>query len=237
MTIYKKATLTVFSLAILTSSLSGCTGKKHDKSSEVVNDILKEKFYSSLVIPVTINNKVYHFLVDTGASITVLDEGIAKEITQETSYSTLHPFHKEVFSNFKTVQGKIDVKNLKFLKPVSMFIGDEEISDNEIWISNNLSLLTEAIGTNIDGIIGIDTFRKFNWQIDNNNKILTISKNSLPISAYSHCIGYSDNYGQSPWIFLDAENNNFLNMRVDTGNTISSLGTDSIDYFKNKKRK
>lgn len=237
MTIYKKATLTVFSLAILTSSLSGCTGKKHDKSSEVVNDVLKEKFYSSLVIPVTINNKVYHFLVDTGASITVLDEGIAKEITQETSYSTLHPFHKEVFSNFKTVQGKIDVKNLKFLKPVSMFIGDEEISDNEIWISNNLSLLTEAIGTNINGIIGIDTFRKFNWQIDNNNKILTISKNSPPISAYSHCIGYSDNYGQSPWIFLDAENNTFLNMRVDTGNTISSLGKDSIDYFKNQKEK
>lgn len=149
MNIYKKTTFAVFSMALLTSSLSGCLVKKPEKSNEAANDILNEKFYSSLlVIPVTINNKSYRFLVDTGASTTVINEGTAKEITQEVSYSTLHPFHKKIFSNVKTVHDKIDVENLKLLKPVKMFIGNEEVSDNEIWIAKDLSLLIQASGTN-----------------------------------------------------------------------------------------
>ncbi|WGM03698.1 retroviral-like aspartic protease family protein [Arsenophonus nasoniae] len=224
-------------MALLTSSLSGCTVKKPEKSNEAANDILNENFYSSLVIPVSINNKLYHFLVDTGASITIIDEEIAKEITQEVSYSSLHPFHKEIFSNFKSVHDKIDVKNLKFLKPVSMFIGKEEVSDNEIWIAKDLSLFTQAVGTNIDGIIGIDTFRKFNWQIDNKKRLLTISKKSPSISTYSYCIAYSDAYGESPSLYLDYGNNDYIKMRVDTGNDGSDLGNDFLEYFKKQNGK
>ncbi|MEN3262797.1 retropepsin-like aspartic protease [Sodalis endosymbiont of Spalangia cameroni] len=216
------------------SSLSGCSVKKPEKSNEAANDILNEKFYSSLVIPVTINNKLYHFLVDTGASLTVINEETAKEITQEVSYSTLHPFHKEIFSNFKTVHDKIDIKNLKFLKPVSMFIGKEEVSDNEIWIAKDLSLFTQASGTNIDGIIGIDTFRKFNYEVDNKERRLTISRKSPEISNYSHCIAYQDAYGESPYFYLGYGNNNSIKMRIDTGNSGVSLGKDFIEHLKNK---
>ncbi|MEN3263093.1 retroviral-like aspartic protease family protein [Sodalis endosymbiont of Spalangia cameroni] len=232
MNVYAKTTLVVFSIALLSSSLSGCSVKKPEKSNEAANDILNEKFYSSLVIPVTINNKLYHFLVDTGASLTVINEETAKEITQEVSYSTLHPFHKEIFSNFKTVHDKIDIKNLKFLKPVSMFIGKEEVSDNEIWIAKDLSLFTQASGTNIDGIIGIDTFRKFNYEVDNKERRLTISRKSPEISNYSHCIAYQDAYGESPYFYLGYGNNNSIKMRIDTGNSGVSLGKDFIEHLK-----
>lgn len=101
MNIYAKTTLAVISITLLTSSLSGCIVKKPEKSNEAANDILNEKFYSSLIIPVTINNKLYHFLIDTGASITIIDEKTAKEITQEVPYSSLHPFHKKIFLTLK----------------------------------------------------------------------------------------------------------------------------------------
>ncbi|ASV33088.1 hypothetical protein GWK90_07370 [Candidatus Hamiltonella defensa] len=238
MNIYKKTTFAVFSMALLTSSLSGCLVKKPEKSNEAANDILNEKFYSSsLVIPVTINNKSYRFLVDTGASTTVINEGTAKEITQEVSYSTLHPFHKKIFSNVKTVHDKIDVENLKLLKPVKMFIGNEEVGDNEIWIAKDLSLLTQSSGTNIDGIIGIDTFRKFNWLVDNKKGRLTISRKSPPISTYSHCVAYEDAYGESPYFYLDYGNNNFIKMGIDTGNDGSDLGKDFIEHVRKQKGK
>lgn len=237
MNVYAKTTLVVFSMALLSSSLSGCSVKKTEKSNEAANDILNEKFYSSLVIPVTINNKLYHFLVDTGASLTVINEETAKEITQEVSFSTLHPFHKEIFSNFKTIHDKIDVKNLKFLRPVSMFIGKEEVSDNEIWIAKDLSLFTQASGTNIDGIIGIDTFRKFNWEVDNKERRLTISRKSPAISNYSHCIAYQDAYGESPYFYLDYGKNNFIKMRVDTGSDRGHFGSNFIEYVKKEKGK
>lgn len=235
MNVYAKTTLVVFSMALLSSSLSGCSVKKTEKPNEAANNILNEKFNSSLVIPVTINNKLYHFLVDTGASLTVINEETAKEITQEVSFSTLHPFHKEIFSNFKTVHDKIDVKNIKFIKPVSMFIGKEEVSDNEIWIAKDLSLFTQASGKNIDGIIGIDTFRKFNWEVDNKERRLTISRKLPTISTYPHCIAYQDAYGESPYFYLDYGNNNFIKMRVDTGNSGVSIGKDFIEYLKKQK--
>lgn len=235
MNIYAKTTLAVISITLLTSSLSGCIVKKPEKSNEAANDILNEKFYSSLIIPVTINNKLYHFLIDTGASITIIDEKTAKEITQEVPYSSLHPFHKKIFSNFKTIHDKIDIKNLKFIKPVSVFIGKEEINDNEIWIAKDLTLFTQASGTKIDGILGIDTFRKFNWHVDNKKGQLTILRKSPPISTYSYCIAYQDAYGESPYFYLDYGNNDYIKVRVDTGNDGSDLGYDFLEYFKNQK--
>ncbi|MFS1539765.1 MAG: retroviral-like aspartic protease family protein [Candidatus Phlomobacter fragariae] len=237
MTIYKKVTLTVFSLAIFTSFLSGCSLKKTEKLNEIDNNVLNEKFNSFLVVPVTIHNKTYHFLVDTGSSITVINEKIAKEITQEIPFSMLHPLHKEVFSNFKTIHGKIEAKHVKFFKPITLFINNKEISNNDIIISLSMdfNLLTQANGINIDGILGIDTFRRFHWQVDNDNKIITISGTSFPISNYSYCIGYSDKYNGSPILNLDYGTNDTIKMDIDTGALITYMDKKFIEYIKKQK--
>lgn len=123
-----------------------------------------------------INNKKLNFLVDTGASVTIIDKKIANTITSLVLSSEIPHNYRQEFSSITTVSGRLESHQFTLLKPTTFFIGTKEINDSDLWVSLDLSLVTQSIGMKIDGIIGIDTFRRFNWKVDNNKKMLSFLK-------------------------------------------------------------
>lgn len=191
--------------------------------------VLETPFSSTLIIPVAIKGKTYHFIVDTGASLTVIDNKLAKEITRPLAADEIPQHHREAFTDVTTVTGLLDKKHYSLFKPVPFFIGSEEIGDNEIWIAADTTLFTQSLGVNIDGFIGIDTFRQLNWQVDNQAKRLIVTKEAPTTRSWQRCTGYEDSYNRSPqlWFSLGTDD---IAFRIDTGADRTYVGQKFIDY-------
>ncbi|MCG7497710.1 aspartyl protease family protein [Vibrio sp. Of7-15] len=228
---FKKSKLYAFlslSLGIITHAELAYS--QHEFYTDKHNVILDTNFEESLIIPVTIANKTYSFMVDTGASVTIINSHIANEITEPVKLNALPEHHQKDFGNIRAVSGTLQQNSIHFLKPVPISLGEKTISDHEIWIAIDMSLVSQAVGTDIDGIIGIDTFRQMNWLVDNSTKRLTITSSALPSSQFDQCIGYSDNYNRSPVLNLTYANGEVA-MNVDTGASNGYVGQEFIDYL------
>ncbi|MGR6839731.1 retropepsin-like aspartic protease [Aliivibrio wodanis] len=184
------------------SLTSGCTSTLLETTTDQTSPILETNIEESLIIPVIIGNKTYSFLVDTGASVTVIDSNIASEITETTDFSNLALHYQKDLESIRTVSGSMNGTDMTFLKPVPMSIGSKTIRDHEVWLSLDMELLSQAIGVDIDGIIGIDTFRQINWLVNNSTKRLTLLNDSPLTTQFDQCIGYSDSYNHSPILYL-----------------------------------
>lgn len=183
-----------------------------------------------IIIPVTINQKTYNFMVDTGASVTVINEKIATTITHPIKFTDLPLNYQDDLQEIQTVSTSLNQLDIIFLQPITFFIGYQEISDNDLWLSQDLSSLTQAVGVDIDGLIGIDTFRKINWQIDNKKKRLVLSNDAPSASQYERCIGYEDSYNRAPLLYIN-HGDTEIGLYVDTGATRSYLGKDFIEFL------
>lgn len=116
-------------------------------------------FYNNDKIPIiegSLNNKKVYFIVDSGASISVLD------VTQSKKYgfSTLKQSNTVV--GFGGKSSYVDLQNTK------IFIKDLQL--NTSFKGNDLSLLIKTIEQNsnvtIIGIIGSDVFKENGMKID-----------------------------------------------------------------------
>ncbi|CED71401.1 putative lipoprotein [Aliivibrio wodanis] len=212
------------------SLTSGCTSTLLETTTDQTSPILETNIEESLIIPVIIGNKTYSFLVDTGASVTVIDSNIASEITETTEFSNLALHYQKDLESIRTVSGSMNGTDITFLKPVPMSIGSQTIRDHEVWLSLDMELLSQAIGIDIDGIIGIDTFRQMNWLVNNSTKRLTLLNDSPLTTQFDQCIGYSDSYNHSPILYL-AYSDYDISVLVDTGASHSYFGQEFIDYL------
>ncbi|WP_237387624.1 retroviral-like aspartic protease family protein [Xenorhabdus sp. Sc-CR9] len=225
-------------LLLCVTGLAGCTNtlanKVQVKNPATPETILDTHFENNLIVPVTINHKTWRFLVDTGASITVIDKNIAAEITQPWLLSELPANYRQEFSHVKTVSGSLENQNFTILKPMPFSIGSQEIRDNDIWLSMDLSLFVQSLGVDINGIIGIDTFRKINWQVDNEKKRLVLLKDGPSALAYQQCTGYEDSYNRMPQLWFNYGDNH-VPFRIDTGADGSYVTNDFIRFAKEHK--
>lgn len=217
----------IFKSIFLCATLFGCI----HQSAHSIKPILETQFYDNIIVPITINQHTYHFLLDTGASVTVIDDKLANKITKPIELTNLPSVYQDSFESIHTVSSKVSSDKLTLLKPVSYFIGDYEINDNDLWLSSNLDLLSQAVGLSLDGIIGIETFRKFSWHIDNDKHQLTIFKDSPSAALYEQCIGYEDSINKGPYFYLDYKNS-LLRLMTDTGASESYLDADFINFLK-----
>lgn len=220
----------LLSLSLGIMANSNLAYSQHEIYTDNNHVILETNFEESLIIPVVIANKTYSFMVDTGASVTIINSHIANDITEPVKLSTLPEHHQKDFGNIRAVSGTLQQKSINFLKPVPISLGEKTIRDHEIWIAIDMSLVSQAVGTDIDGIIGIDTFRQMNWLVDNSTQRLTITSDAFPSSKFDQCIGYSDNYNRSPILNLTYENGEVA-MNVDTGASNGYVGQEFIDYL------
>ncbi|MBS0849026.1 aspartyl protease family protein [Citrobacter sp. JGM124] len=222
--------LSLIGISACHQSISDKNNNAHPASQEIILDVGINK---NLIIPVTIKNKKYNFLVDTGSSVNIINERIASEISQPYPYSELPANYKRNFELISSASGPFTLNRNRFLKPTHYSIGTHEIQDDEVWISMDLSLLAEATGVDIDGIIGIPVFRRYSWQVNNATHRLTITKNAPSSFSYHECLGYSDHQNSMPEIFFNYNHISDMGFLIDTGSDLSTLPQDAINYLKN----
>ncbi|MBG6246356.1 hypothetical protein CS369_19415 [Candidatus Symbiopectobacterium sp. 'North America'] len=76
----------IASILLCLSSVTGCDSleknERETQNNKKTGTVLDTNIEDDIVIPVVINNKTLNFLVDTGASVTFIDEKIANTITR-----------------------------------------------------------------------------------------------------------------------------------------------------------
>lgn len=225
-------------IMLFATTLTGChlvSEKKPTLSSQYGPVILEQSMGDDIIVPVVINNQTYHFLVDTAASVTFIDDALAKKITRALFSHEIPANYKQEFSSIQTFSGKLSASEVTFLKPLSLYIGSEQITDHDLWVGKDLSLATQALGIKIDGILGIDTFRKYNWLVDNKNHRLVVTHKAPSAMEYLTCTGYEDHYNGKPQLWFTYRNEQNVGFMVDTGSTSSYIATTFIDYLKQNK--
>lgn len=115
------------------------------------------------VIPVKINNKEYHFILDSGANSNYLDENLAKELEL--------PFKDG--GSFYGIEGKTKPTKLTEVA----FNCDNNAFEESFLVTNLSPAFTQATeGTDIVivGILGNQFFAKNRWQLDFENLVVWI---------------------------------------------------------------
>nr|WP_172602594.1 retropepsin-like aspartic protease [Morganella morganii] len=189
-----------------TSSLlliSGCANIVQEEHSPYNNPVysysVSDHYSSYILVPVTINNKTYPFILDTGTSVTIVDSSLISDAGLEKT--TLPAAYKNYFSDMTIISGKIDGEKLKYIRPPLFRIGDYPVTHNDIWIDMPLEKLREVTCENIRGLLGMDIINKFNWEIDKKNQTIRLFTDAPPIDEYPSCLTYSQVTFGSPEIF------------------------------------
>lgn len=129
--------------------MTGCDSleknERETQNNKKTGTVLDTNIEDDIVIPIVINNKTLNFLVDTGASVTFIDEKIASMITRPLLSSEILQNYRHEFSNVTTVSGRLEGHQFALLKPTTFIIGTKEINDSEIWVFLNLSLLMQSM--------------------------------------------------------------------------------------------
>jgi len=230
----KRIRITLFLL-----SMTGLNACHHAPSTKNIKNgitapavVLEADSINSIIVPIVIKNKTYRFLVDTGSSINVINEKIANEISTPYLFSELPEHYQRDFSIISSSNGTFNKEKYHFLKPVTYYIGTQEINDEEVFLSTDLTQYSQAVGVDIDGIIGIQSFRKLSWQVDNLTHRLTITNDAPSSLIYQQCSGYHDRQNGMPEMWLNYNNASDIAFLIDTGANQSSITTDFIDYLR-----
>lgn len=158
-----------------------------------------------IIIDVLIDNKVYNFIFDSGAS-TILDDDIVESINYE----------KIGIQKHKGTSRK--KKILKTIKLDSLSIGGVRFSSIVASITD-LETLKEKFCLDFDGIIGANVMNKAVWQIDYSRKIiiLTDSKDSLHQSIDAKSFYFNATGKGTPMLSLSINDQYIGEGRFDTG--------------------
>ncbi len=108
-----------------------------------------------IIVEAKVNGKgPFSFAVDTGASVTVISEQTAKKIGVSENSSTLKKGH-----------GCCGEMDMSLLRVESVQVGDVEVNDIQVALMD-LSTISKAVGTDLDGIIGHNFMKNYRVIID-----------------------------------------------------------------------
>lgn len=191
----------------------------------------------AIVLPVTIKGKTYRFFLDTGTSHTVIDNTLAATLTRATPDSQIPIAMRQMLAQgVATVDGHLGKDHIKVWQSEPITLGNYEIASADPWLGHDLSLMEEALGERIDGILGTEVFRQFSWAVDNVNKTLTVWRQAPSTLDYQECSAYSDSFGKSPGFEINFKKDWAL-FQFDSG-TVDTLVTDDfLKFFRSKKGK
>ncbi|WP_395057730.1 retroviral-like aspartic protease family protein [Flavobacterium sp.] len=191
MKIFKKLTLLILATSFILScgplkKLRTVTQGKVDKTN-FIEEIPFEYYNEQIFIDVEINNKKHKFIFDTGAYLTVLNEGLITDM----NYKSKKIGHNITDANGnKSYSEYIEIKNIK--------LGNIDFLNTGA-TTMNLSHFKEMFGcTPFDGIIGANLMRKAKWQIDYTKKTIRFTDNIENFPSSKKTIIFdmnSGNYG------------------------------------------
>lgn len=182
------------------------------------------------IVPIMIQNHVYHFMLDTGASfdLTLRKESldkIQKRTSDRLSRScdlTGNCIFKTEYLIDKVNIGHFELSNVKVV---------EDHHESGVAITKNQSeqQFVPKVYAVIDGIVGMGIFNRFNFGIDYN-------RNRLYIGDYQECFDNTkSNWSEMPFLY-DAEgisislsdSDHVYKMVLDTGATHSLFQRSSV---------
>jgi predicted aspartyl protease len=113
-----------------------------------------------ILVQVIVNEKgPFPFVLDTGASRTIVSSELARELAIETT------------DDCPAIGGGGTTKILTG-KVSSLTIGDAVVCDQTVGVGEFLMMLSKAVGTRLDGVIGYNFLNRFRVTIDYPEKIL-----------------------------------------------------------------
>lgn len=190
----KKQLLFLFSILLLQTGYS--------QNTQVFQDTIPfRNDLGVIIIPITFNGVEKQFAFDTGAQIT-LAYSWAKETLRKTNKTT-------TVTSSSGLQSK-----MRFYKSGAVALGSRKITGHRIL---NTPKNTIFSCYNVDGILGVDIIKQFNWTIDYKNKILIMyPSNYFPEKVKEmHELDF-DFRNNRPSVFLKLKNNRFKFL-LDTG--------------------
>lgn len=231
--IIKKTKVSLLLLSIIGLMACNHTTSRKIKNNVTVSEInLEADIKEYMIVPVTIKNKNYNFLVNTGASVNVIDEKLVNTISSPYLFSDLPHSYQETFSE----QDIIKESKKKYVKAQPFFIGKQEIKGEDFWLSMDISALSKEYGIKLDGMIGMETFRKFSWQVDNIKKRLIVTKDAPSAFSYTSCVSYSNQSYNAPEVSLQHDEESEVVFKIKTGDNYSNIGFKFNDYLNENKK-
>ncbi|MCF5881050.1 retroviral-like aspartic protease family protein [Aeromonas veronii] len=213
--------------------VQGCTAPDSSTKRNAPGPVLTVHYESAPLIPVTIAGEQYQFLLDTGASITFIDRRLASRFKALT-LSELPRAYQADFATVNSVSSQLGSEQLGFVEPQPFSVGSVTIDDSELWATIDFDLFSQSLGSRIDGILGIDTIRRFNWVFDRDRHQLTASLTAPSAATFERCIGYEDSYNRSPAVYL-THGESSVRMYLDTGADQSYADHAFIDFMASQK--
>ncbi|MBS4703439.1 retropepsin-like aspartic protease [Aeromonas veronii] len=224
-----KMTLAMLALFVV----QGCTAPDSSAKRNAPGPVLTVHYESAPLIPVTIAGEQFQFLLDTGASITFIDRRLASRFKALT-LSELPRAYQADFASVNSVSSQLGSEQLGFVEPQPFSVGSVTIDDSELWATIDFDLFSQSLGSRIDGILGIDTIRRFNWVFDRDKHQLTASLTAPSAATFERCIGYEDSYNRSPAVYL-THGESSVRMYLDTGADQSYADHAFIDFMASQK--
>ncbi|HHQ5455455.1 TPA: aspartyl protease family protein [Aeromonas veronii] len=213
--------------------VQGCTAPDSSTKRNVPGPVLTVHYESAPLIPVTIAGEQYQFLLDTGASITFIDRRLASRFKALT-LSELPRAYQADFATVSSVSSQLGSEQLGFVEPQPFSVGSVTIDDSDLWATIDFDLFSQSLGSRIDGILGIDTIRRFNWVFDRDKHQLTVLLTAPSAATFERCIGYEDSYNRSPAVYL-THGESSVRMYLDTGADQSYADHAFIDFMVSQK--
>ncbi|MBF3235370.1 aspartyl protease family protein [Aeromonas veronii] len=224
-----KMTLAMLALFVV----QGCTAPDSSAKRNAPGPVLTVHYESAPLIPVTIAGEQFQFLLDTGASITFIDRRLASRFKALT-LSELPRAYQADFASVNSVSSQLGSEQLGFVEPQPFSLGSVTIDDSDLWATVDFDLFSQSLGSRIDGILGIDTIRRFNWVFDRDRHQLTASLTAPSAATFERCIGYEDSYNRSPAVYL-THGESSVRMYLDTGADQSYADHAFIDFMASQK--
>ena len=156
-------------LSICSIFLYGCKSKyvkalTHGEiSSHYFNENIEVDVTNQLIIiPVSINNKTYRFLFDTGAPLS-----ISKELQQEFGFKKLN---KALLTDSDKSKSNLDIVRVDTISVGAIAFTNQTAFVGDFKRNAIIACL------NIDGILGSNLMKHCNWTIDMQNKMVNLYK-------------------------------------------------------------
>ncbi|EDM45105.1 protein containing PDZ domain [unidentified eubacterium SCB49] len=223
-----KLTKLLCSLIVLTL-LNSCASSKINKTLKQ-GSIVQEDFKTTIpfeyrhgliILKVTIENEIYDFILDTGAS-----NALSKELAEKLNVTSLGS--ENITDVHKTSQ------QLNYTKIDDIEIGGIHFKNTIAAISDFNS--GELACLNVDGFIGSNLMRFAVWDFDFKNQIITITddeqKLNIPTDAIESKM-FIGTAASQPSIISYINGDKALNNMIDLGNN-STPHLSYLDFVKQK---
>ena len=182
-----------------------------------------ERLGQGIFLPVTINGLPYNFLVDTGASFTIVDSSFKPLLGK--------PVKKGLV---ETSSGQAEVL---FYNPVDIYVGGHNLSTEHHFLASDFEILKKVSGIEFQGILGMAILHRHMLEIDFDEEFLSITQQPLEDKDRSVFVQLkiTPSHQGIPTIPIEMGNEK-LDFILDTGdNGFGRLQTEIIDSLINKK--